>query len=193
MGNIRRKNGKLTKEYRAWKAMKTRCYSNCNKEHGNYHENNIQVCDNWKSSFEEFLSNMGECPKNYSLDRIDNKGNYEPSNCRWSDTLTQSNNRSEFNLIYEYNSQSKTLKEWSKIFNIKYTTLYMRITRNNLSFEDAIKVNKEDRLTEYNGEKRTLKDWCEILNLPYSTIIDRKYQGWSIKDCFERPIKKVKI
>ena len=87
----------------------------------------------------------------------------------------------------------KTLREWSKVLNIKYTTLYMRITRQNLSFEEAININKEDKLTEYKGIKKSLKDWCLFLNLPYKTIIDRKHQGWSIEDCFERPIKKVKI
>jgi len=193
MGNIRRNNGKIIKEYRAWKAMKARCYSECNKNHGKYHENNIQVCNRWKYSFENFLNDMGYCPEGYSLDRINNNGNYEPSNCRWTDDLKQSNNRGEFNLIYTYKGESKTLKEWSKILNIKYTTLYMRITRQNLSFNEAINVKDEDKLTEYNGQKRSIKDWCIILNLPYKTIINRKHQGWSIKDCFERPIKKVKI
>ena len=100
---------------------------------------------------------MGERPsKEYSLDRINNKGNYEPSNCRWTSNLIQSNNRSEFNLIYEYKGKFKTLKEWSKVLNIKYTTLYMRITRQNLSFEEAININKEDKLTEYKGIKKCL-------------------------------------
>lgn len=183
----------ISKEYRAWKAMKARCYSNCNKKHGNYHKNNIQVCEQWKNSFKNFIDYMGNCPEGYSLDRINNKGDYEPSNCRWADNHTQSNNRGEFNIIYNYNNKFKTLKEWSKILNIKYTTLYMRINRSKLSFEEAININKEDKLTEYKGEKKSLKDWCIILNLPYQTIIDRKYQGWSIEDCFERPIKKVKI
>jgi hypothetical protein len=188
---MRRINGKINKEYRAWKAMKARCYSNCHKDK-NYQLNNIQVCDSWKNSFEQFFNDMGNCPEGYSLDRIDNKGNYEPSNCRWVNHTVQSNNRSEFNLLYELNGDVKTLKEWSKTLNIKYTTLYMRIFRQNMNFNEAINVNTEDKLTLYKGERKSIKEWCEILNLPYKTIINRKHDGWSIEKCFETPIK-VKI
>lgn len=190
MGNIRRVDGKITKEYRAWKAMKARCYSFCNRNHGKYRENNIQVCDSWKNSFEEFYKDLGKCPEGYSLDRIDNKGNYEASNCRWADINTQSNNRSEFNLVYTYNNESKTLKQWSKELNIKYTTLYMRIVRSNMSFEEAIISTK---LTLYKGELKTIKEWSNILNMPYQTIIDRRYEGWSIERALETPVRKTKI
>ncbi len=130
------------KEYRIWKNMKARCYSPCNIKHGKYQENNIQVCDRWRSSFDNFMLDMGKCPENYSLDRINNNGNYEPGNCRWSSCKTQSQNRGEFNLSYTYNNETKTLSEWAETLNIKYNTLHKRIYRSKFSFEKAITYKK---------------------------------------------------
>ncbi len=136
-------DGKITKEYRAWKAMKARCYAPCNKDMGKYQALNIQVCNRWLNSFDNFMDDMGECPsKNHSLDRIDPSKNYSPENCRWTTWKTQSSNRGSFNKIFEYNGEIKILKDWARIFNIKYTTLYQRIYRSNMTFEQAINFNK---------------------------------------------------
>jgi hypothetical protein len=81
-------------EYAAWKSMKARCY---NRKKGNYNKyggRGIYVCDRWLNNFENFFSDMGPKPnKNYTLDRINNNGNYEPSNCRWATRSGQSQNQ----------------------------------------------------------------------------------------------------
>lgn len=80
-------------EYNAYHAMKGRCYREKDAEFKRYGGRGIKVCDRWLESFDNFFADMGAKPgKDFSLDRIDYNGNYEPSNCRWADALTQSNN-----------------------------------------------------------------------------------------------------
>lgn len=88
--------GTMTPTYRAWRAMKYRCYVETCSFYPLYGGRGITVCDRWLESFENFLADMGERPKEpkgLSLDRIDNDGDYEPGNCRWATAKQQARNR----------------------------------------------------------------------------------------------------
>ena len=91
-----------TKEYTAWQNMKTRCY---NENYHNYHRyggRGIKVCDKWLNDFQAFLDDVGNAPGlEYSIDRIDNDGHYEPGNVRWADGFKQIHNRSISNHMIE--------------------------------------------------------------------------------------------
>jgi hypothetical protein len=67
-----------------WKAMKQRCLDERSVAYEHYGGRGITICKRWRSSFKNFLADMGERPSGKSLDRIDVDGNYEPSNCRWA-------------------------------------------------------------------------------------------------------------
>lgn len=126
-----------TREYRAWRGMIIRCYNKNYKLFHRYGGRGITVCDRWKSSLLNFISDMGNCPSGKSsIDRIENDGNYDPDNCRWSDPIEQSNNRSSCR-IYEMNGQSKNLKKWAQLYGISYKLLWDRINRG-LSLLDAL-------------------------------------------------------
>lgn len=81
-------------EYQAWQGMIQRCTNEKNPAYKNYGGRGIKVCAEWRYDFPKFLADMGPKPDPvYSLDRIDNDGNYEPTNCRWAEKSVQSKNR----------------------------------------------------------------------------------------------------
>lgn len=87
-----RHGGSNTPEYRAWRAMLDRCNRQNHEAYSNYGGRGITVHEDF-NNFESFINYIGKRPNNgYSLDRIDNDGNYEPGNVRWATALTQSNN-----------------------------------------------------------------------------------------------------
>lgn len=92
---IRTKHKDLdSKEYNAWRNMKRRCLNPNTPNYNRYGGRKITICDEWINSYEQFLSDVGRAPNpKDSLDRIDNDGNYEPSNVRWTSNTIQSINQ----------------------------------------------------------------------------------------------------
>lgn len=84
-----------TKIHAIWRNIIGRCINKKNKSYKNYGARGISICNEWtgENGFVNFYKYVGNKPKNLSIDRIDNNGNYEPGNVRWADSSIQSINR----------------------------------------------------------------------------------------------------
>lgn len=115
-----------TKEYQAWASMMKRCYTKTHEYYHKYGGRGVTVCKEWHNP-ENFLNDMG-ASNGLSLDRINNDGNYEPTNCRWATKKEQSVNRSITNWI-EFNGEKLHLVGWANKLNISSATLCYRIKK----------------------------------------------------------------
>src|SRR5574341_1496077 len=115
---------KESKTYGAWINAKNRCSNSKSKYYKNYGGRGIIMCDEWKNDFRIFLRDMGEAPKGLTLDRIDNNGNYEPSNCRWTTPKQQRENQSKSVIWLTYQGYTKTLIDWARAFKLSYSICY---------------------------------------------------------------------
>lgn len=118
-------------EYLVYRNMLRRCFSSRERYIKSYRERGISVCERWlgKMGFTNFLNDVGFRPsKLHSLDRINNDGNYEPSNCRWTTSQQQARNRSS-NTVLESNGKKKLLIEWAKELGVRESTILRRIER----------------------------------------------------------------
>lgn len=115
-----------TKTFKSWDSMKQRCANPVSPDYYKYGERGITVCDRWIHSFDNFLEDMGERPKGRTLDRIDNDGNYEKSNCRWATTVEQLSNRRNTVRIY-YQGSMKTIRELSELSGMKQKIIRDRV------------------------------------------------------------------
>jgi hypothetical protein len=120
--------GHKTTEYTSWQEMKRRCDPDYKDKHL-YADRGITLCERWKISFNHFIADMGPKPSpDATIDRIDNNGNYEPSNCRWATKLEQSQNTRKTRML-THNGETLCLREWARRLSITHRTLSTRLTK----------------------------------------------------------------
>lgn len=115
-----------TPTHRIWVGMVRRCYDHQATSYQRYGAKGVRVCDRWRNSFENFLSDMGERPGGMTLDRIDNSRGYEPGNCRWATVAEQARNRTD-NHSLTFNGRTMVMTDWAKEIGISVFTLAGRL------------------------------------------------------------------
>ncbi len=128
--------------YKSWQAMHQRVQVNPKYS-------NILICDRW-FNFQSFFDDMGDRPDKHSIERKNNKGDYEPDNCIWVTQLTQAQNTDNVvNVII--GSETHSINEWCRIKGIGYHLIKQR-RRRGMSIEDAITTpinkSKQGRLNK---------------------------------------------
>lgn len=132
-----------TRLYHVWENMKSRCNNSHNPEFHNYGGRGIKVCALWNNflEFRKWALLAGydsTAPKNVcTIDRIDNDGNYEPSNCRWV-TCKENQNNKRKTRRFEYNGSLYSLRELSILANIRIEAMRSRIYTQKLTVKEAV-------------------------------------------------------
>ena len=129
MGNIT--HGKrYTRLYNIWVKMKQRCFDKNHTYYERYGGRGIKICKEWKNDFMCFhnwaMSNGYQ--DNLTIDRIDNNGDYEPSNCRWITLQEQCNNRSTSKLI-TYKNETHSIADWARKLGTSRNVIWYRLSK----------------------------------------------------------------
>jgi hypothetical protein len=132
-------SGVDTSLYHVWCAMKNRCYLPTTKSYKNYGGRGIGVCQAWRDSYINFITDMGSRPsKGMTLDRVDNNAGYTCGHCddciahgwhanvRWATRLQQSHNSSAVHWI-EHDGKRLTISDWTRLKKLTPGTISWRL------------------------------------------------------------------
>lgn len=145
--NIRPKTAKGLKKnapkglYMSYQSMLIRCYGKTSDRYPYYGGRGISVCKEWRfdyKAFEKWAFENG-WKDGKTIDRIDPNGNYEPSNCRWADKLTQANNI-RTNIRLTYNGEEMTLAQFCKLTSANYDRARYLIFNKGIAPEKALEM-----------------------------------------------------
>lgn len=125
-----------TTEYHTWNDMRRRCFNPKHPHFKYYGGRGITACEEWANDFLAFLADMGKRPEGMELDREDNDGNYEPSNCRWTTREKQNENR-RATIRLTFQGRTQLLKDWAKEIGLSYDCIKQRNKRG-LSVEQIL-------------------------------------------------------
>lgn len=160
-----------TVEYEAYNGMMARCYRTTHKNYDRYGGRGIRVCKRWKGSFESFYEDMGNKPSDeYTVDRIDNDGDYSPENCKWATRKEQTNNRGCTIRVLGI-----PLAVYCEKYGLKYSAVYDSCSCG-FDITDAIFYNSRPRrlaTPPLEGLGMTLPEYCRKYGLNCSTISSR--------------------
>ena len=123
--------------YTTWASMVARCYYEKHKSYDRYGGRGIEMCTEWRESFECFLIDMGDRPPGKTIGRIDNEGHYCKENCRWETWREQQNNRRTNRVISAFGKE-QTVMQWCREIGINPDTLSYRISRLGWPVEKAL-------------------------------------------------------
>lgn len=185
-----------SREYKIWRGMITRCTVPSDTNYPRYGAKGITVCPEWLESFLAFYEDMGPVGPAETLDRRDNNGDYEPTNCRWATPEKQARNRTS-NRLLTYMGRTQCLTDWAEEFGLKPVTLTMRLDHYGWAIEKALtqEVGRTDtrpgrRMLTYNGKTQSLTAWALEQGLTTKCLSHRLNRGWPMVRAMTTPMQK---
>lgn len=173
-------NKRYTKEqtssflYSTWLGMRQRCFDKNQSHYKYYGGKGVTMCKEWMNDYSEFYkwSMNNGASKELTIDRIDNNGNYEPNNCRWVDSITQANNKTQ-NRIIEYNGKKLTVMQWSRYTGIGEGTIRKRLDDYGYTIAEALgfeshnkrqydRNNRRKKVEQYSLDGDFIKLWDSV-------------------------------
>ncbi len=134
-----------------WRGIIHRCHYETCREYRWYGARGIAVCDRWRKSFDAFLEDMGGRPEGMSIERVDNDGNYEPTNCKWIPRTEQSHNQRS-NKLLTFEGETLHIAGWARKVGLKRTTLEHRLKKG-WAVRDALTVPLGSRPNKVRGQQ----------------------------------------
>jgi hypothetical protein len=142
------------REYASWSAMMDRCTNDKNPAYKRYGGRGITVCDRWRTSFENFLRDMGKRPDRLSLERKNNDLGYSPDNCKWATPADQARNKRN-NLLLTFEGRTQPLITWCDELGLKFAGARSRLKRGKSAAEVLQTVIKPRNQAGYKGIYRS--------------------------------------
>lgn len=173
--------------YKEWRGMLLRCTTPSHKSYKDYGGRGISVCTQWHEfpNFQEWALANGY-NDNLTIDRIDVNGNYEPSNCRFTDIITQCNNRRSSKFI-TYQGKTMSQAQWARELGISRSIITQRAKRN-LPVNEILRTEKHahrgekhrQNLITFNGITMNQKQWAEKIGIT-PTSLSRRLKTMSVE------------
>lgn len=204
-----------SKAYTVWYAMVRRCTKPTHKDYPNYGGRGIAVCGRWLT-FSNFLKDMGEPPPGLSLDRINNDGDYHPTNCRWATNLEQMRNKRN-SLKVSWKGQILPLAEACALAGVALNLVKCRVYSLGWdiqrAFDTPVLILKSARPKVINAPRGTrtqqssvngirkkpgrkpaeLRPMCAAAGIPYHIFMARtKKLKWPVDLALSTPVGSIK-
>ncbi len=193
-GNRSYKHGLVkTSEYHTWSGLIQRCTNKKSDSYEYYGGDGVSVCKRWRDSFENFYADMGPKPTpKHTIDRYPNqKGNYEPGNCRWATKEQQSSNMSS-NVLITHEGKTLTISNWARLLLLNRNTISKRL-KMGLESKDILGSADRKRMITWNGETMNVRKWSRKTGINYQTLMYRIHKcGMNPPELFHRERKNRK-
>jgi len=183
------KHGKTaTPEHKSWSGMKDRCLNPSNPAYHKYGGRGITVHESWVNDFMAFYNHIGPRPSpEYSVDRIDNDGNYEPGNVRWATPKEQANNRSTNRQVEMPDGRLISTEQAAIELNMSPKTLMTRLHKGT-PLDIPIRIERSG--VEYKGKHMTWEQLSTLYGVDKATIMKRTHIGMDVQEAISRPLQE---